>query len=127
MEILIWGDNMKKQISISIFLSILVMILAWIYIIVNNETKQMENDFTTENEVSNEQSIVISKEQKNYKYFLKVVDGKIVVFDAKSKKVYLETSIEEHSLPSDVKERLKSGIFFITDGELYDFLENYSS
>ena len=127
MEILIWGDNMKRQISVSIFLAILVIALAWLYIKFNNETKPKENVITTENDVSKENAVTISQEYISSKYYIKAEYGRVVVYESKSQEVYMETSIEVKLLPRDLQERIETGIFFQTDAELYDFLESYSS
>ncbi len=127
MEILIWGDNMKRQVSVSIFLAILVIVLAWLYIKFNNETSPKENMISTENDVSKEQSITISQEYISCPYYIKAVHGRLVVYETKSQEIFMETSIEIYTLPSEIQEKLEPGIFFQTEGELYDFLESYSS
>ena len=76
--------NMKRQISVSIFLAILVIILAWLYIKFNNETKPREDVITTENEISKEPSITISQEQISAAYYIKQESGRLVVYEGKS-------------------------------------------
>ena len=127
MEILIWGDKMKRQVSVSIFLAILVLVLAWMYIRFSNGTKINENIITTENDVSQEQSVTISQEYISYPYYIKAEDGRLVVFETKTNTVFMESSIEISTLPLDVQAKLKTGIFFQNQGELFDFLESYSS
>lgn len=117
----------KRQISVSIFLAILLIILAWLYIKFSNETR-VKNDFlTTENDVVNEPSITISQDYITSLYYLKVEYGRVVVFESKNKSIYMETGIEVYTLPSEIQEKLESGIFFQSEQELYDFLESYSS
>lgn len=127
MEILIWGDNMKRQVSVSIFLAIVLISLAWLYIKFSNETSPKENVITTENDVSKESSMPMSQEYISCKYYLKDEQGKLVVYENKNHEIYMETSIEIELLPESLKEELKTGVFFQTDAELYDFLESYSS
>lgn len=127
MEILIWGDNMKRQVSVSIFLAILVIVLAWLYIKFNNETKPKESDISTENTVSKEESIMISQEYITCQYYIKAEAGRLVVYNTKTQALFMETGIEMHSLPEDIQEKIESYIFFETESELYDFLESYSS
>jgi hypothetical protein len=127
MEILIWGDNMKRQVSVSIFLAIVLISLAWLYIKFSNETSPKENVITTENDVSKESSVPMSQEYISCKYYLKDEQGKLVVYENKNHEIYMETSIEIELLPESLKEALKTGVFFQTDAELYDFLESYSS
>ena len=127
MEILIWGDNMKRQVSVSIFLAILVIVLAWMYIKFRNETGPKENTITTENDVSKENSVTISQEYISSKYYIKAEYGRVVVYETKNNKIFMETSIEVRLLSEDLQEKIMAGIFFQTDAELYDFLESYSS
>ncbi len=116
---------MKRQISISIFLSILLILLALIYIKVSNETKPRTYEITTEEQ--EDEAIEISQQNISYMFYAKVVDGRIVIYDGKTNVIYFETSIERQVLPEDIKEKLKEGIYFKNEKELYDFLESYSS
>lgn len=124
---LIWGDNMKRQISISIFLALLLVILVLVYIKFYNERKPLEYDISTEENVQKEAAIEISQIYENYAYYAKDEDGRVVVYSTKNKKLIMETGIETFSLPSVIQENLEQGIFFETAEKLYDFLENYSS
>ena len=127
MEILIWGDNMKRQISVSIFLAILVIALAWLYIKFNNEIEPKNESITTENDISKEPSVTINQAYVSSVYFIKEKDGRLVVYLSKTQEIYMETSIESETLPDDVKEKLEIGIFFENEEDLYGFLESYSS
>ena len=118
---------MKRQVSVSIFLAILVIVLAWMYIRFSNETKIEENRITTENDISSEQSVTISQEYISYPYYIKAVDGRLVVFETKKESIFMETSIELSTLSAEMQKKLETGIFFKNEGELYDFLESYSS
>lgn len=118
---------MKRQISISIFLALLVSILAWLYIKINNEMNPKEHTITTENHILEEPSTTISKESIVYEYYIKEEHNKLVVYRYKNHEKFMETSIKSEDLPEFLQERLKTNIFFETEGELYDFLESYSS
>ena len=126
MEILIWGDNMKRQINISIFLAILLVVMVWLYIKFYNETKLPEDRNSTEMSME-EDAITISQEYVSYMFYIKESYGRIVVYDTKNQTVYMETSIVTETLPTDIQTELKTGIYFKTEVELYDFLESYSS
>jgi len=127
MEILIWGDNMKRQISISIFLAILLIIMVWLYIKVYNERKPIAEEMRIEQEMTKEKAIESSKEYEKYAYYVIDENGRVVVYSASNKKIFMETGIETFLLPSIIQEKLEEGIFFETAEKLYDFLENYSS
>ena len=127
LEILIWGDNMKRQISISILFAILLIIMVWFYIKTYNERKPIADDNTTEQSVIKDEAVEISKEHENYIYYAKDEDGRVVIYSANNEKIIMETGIETFSLPDIIQEKLKNGIFFETEQKMYDFLENYSS
>lgn len=118
---------MKRQVSVSIFLAILVIVLAWLYIKFSNETRPKETTISTENEVTKEEAVTISQEYITCPYYIKEADGRLIVFESKHQSIFMETSIETKSLPQEIQEKLETGIFFQTEGELYDFLESYSS
>ncbi len=125
MEILIWGDNMKRQIGISVFLSLLLVTLSLIYIKINNETKPKENEIATETE--SEKTIEISQEYTVYMFYAKEEYGKLVIYHVNNQEIYMETGIEIATLPEEIRQNLDTGIYFETEKELYDFLESYSS
>ena len=128
MEILIWGDNMKRQISISIFFAIFLILLVWLYIKFYNENKVNENELSTEVKiVKEEDAITISEDYHLYEFYIKDENGKVVVYQTKNQEFYMETGISTYTLPLVIRERIISGIFFETEAELYDFLESYSS
>ncbi len=127
MEILNWGDKMKRQISISIFCAILLIIMVWLYIKFYNERKPLAEELTTEQNVTKEEAIEISQDYVNYAYYAKEENGRVVVYSIKKRNLYMETGIETFLLPSDIQEKLEAGIFFENEQKLYDFLENYSS
>ena len=129
MEILIWGDKMKRQISISIFLAIFVIILTMLYIRFSNERKPEETKEQNEQlvEEKSEASIVLSQENISSPFYIKDEDGWLVVYQTKTQERYMDTGIETETLPEELLENIKAGIFFETEQALYDFLESYSS
>ena len=121
---------MKRQISISILLVAFAIFLTLLYVKVINESKLQEERIQKNEQLvkkNTEESIAISQEDIGYMFYLQEEEGRLVVFHAKTKEKYMDTGIVTESLPENMKERLKSGIFFQTEGELYDFLESYSS
>lgn len=128
MEILIWGDNMKRQISISIIFAIFLIILVWMYIKFYNENGLADPKISTEISSENEEeNIPISKEYQSFKFYIRDEQGKVVVYTMKNNKFYMETGIFTYTLPAEIQTKLLAGIFFETEVELYDFLESYSS
>lgn len=118
---------MKRQVSVSIFLAILVIVLAWLYIKFNNEIQPKENEITTENDISKEEAVTISQPDVSFLYYIKAENGRLVVYESKTKEVYMETSIEVDVLSEQMRQRIEEGIYFESEENLYDFLESYSS
>ena len=60
-------------------------------------------------------------------YYIKASDGYVTVYMADEETVYEYTSIPVNELPKDIQKELKSGKKVDTMGQVYGFLENYSS
>ena len=119
---------MKRQISISIFFAICLILLVWLYIKFYNENQLSDPKISTEMEQEeNEDSIEISQQYISFLYYIKDEQGKVVVYTVKNQEFYMETGISTYTLPASIQAELETGIFFETEAELYDFLESYSS
>ena len=77
--------------------------------------------------IDTEDAIIINKEYVTYYFYLKNDEGSVCVYDVKTQTLYMDTGIKAKSLPTEIQHELESGIFFATEEELFDFLENYSS
>lgn len=60
-------------------------------------------------------------------YYIKDTDGYVTVYEADQKTVYEYTSIRVSDLPDKIQEQLKNGMKVLSPGQVYGFLENYSS
>lgn len=60
-------------------------------------------------------------------YYIKDTDGYVTVYLADQKTVYEYTSIPTSELSQDMQQKLETGIKVETIGQVYGFLENYSS
>ena len=60
-------------------------------------------------------------------FYIKETDGYVTVYMADEETVYEYTSIPTDELPKSVQEELKEGKKVDTIGQVYGFLENYSS
>lgn len=127
MEILIWGDDMRRQMSISFFCAILLIALAWLYIKFYNENQLQDREITTEISNEMEDATQTANDYITYQFYIKNEDGKVVVYTVKEQEKYMDTSIEIEALPMYLQEKITAGIFFENEGKLYDFLESYSS
>ena len=122
---------MKRQVSICIFLAIVVVVLALLYIKFNNEIGKNQTEDNTEKvenyTENNTQSITSSNEYITYYFYAQNDNGRISIYDVMSQTLYMETGIEINLLSEEMQEELESGIYFKTEEELFDFLESYSS
>lgn len=114
---------MKKQISVCIFLSIVLIALILAFIKFNNG-KEQEHTQLTEDATD---SLQISQEYKQYMFYIVEEDTHLVVYETKNDSIYMETGISKKDLPLELQKELKTGFFFETEQDLYDFLESYSS
>ena len=124
--------NMKRQISICIILFLMILIPGLFILSKNNPGPMDSEQENTENitEVTNDkntESVPSSNEYKNYYFCARTEDGRVVIYDTKTEKLFMETGIEASLLPIEVQAQLDFGIYFKTDVELFDFLESYSS
>lgn len=59
-------------------------------------------------------------------YRINIIDGKVVIQNQDGS-IYETTEISEESLPSSIREKIKTEYLLNSRQELYSFLENYSS
>lgn len=126
MQILIWGDVMKRKISICIIVLIAVIVLM---ILFTNEKKETIPKETEMLEVTEETETVLPVNTDNihYAYLVKAREQKLVVYCSDGETVYFETGIAVRSLSESMQQKAEEGIGFFTEADLYDFLESYSS
>lgn len=63
----------------------------------------------------------------NFSYVIKELDGYLVVYQAETHAVYLNTLIKPESLSQEEQEELKTGIQLESLHEMYSFLESHTS
>lgn len=126
MQILIWGDEMKRKISICIIVLIAVIVLI---ILFTNDKKETIPKETETLEVTEETETVLPANTDNihYAYLVKAREQKLVVYCSDGETVYFETGIAVRSLSESMQQKAEEGIGFFTEADLYDFLESYSS
>lgn len=125
---------MKKGISICFFVAVLLLLL--LFLVFVKQEKDVPKD---EPEIVTEERIVGKAEGEtepltesmhvveNEKYYLKENDGYLAVYHAATDEIYCETNIKFELLSAEMQEKIRKGISFQTEAELYDFLESYSS
>lgn len=60
-------------------------------------------------------------------YYIKDFEGYVTVFESDKKTVYDYTTILVSELPEEIQQKVKKGIKMTSLGQVYGFLENYSS
>lgn len=75
-----------------------------------------------------ETAYVAVQEDSGYgKYYLKELDGFVIVYREDKKSVFETTGIVVETLPDSLREEIQEGKYVKSEKELYSFLENYSS
>ena len=127
MQILIWGDIMKRNIGISIF--VLFIIAVGVTVLRDNmDADSMKADTNESTQfVDTEAMIKTNAEADNFNYYIGLKDGAIVVFEKDGKTIYIETDINTSHFSDETIEKLSRKIGYNNLGDVYDFLESYSS
>ena len=81
----------------------------------------------TENEDQEPEVAESSVGTASYEYVLGEEDGYIIVYYADRETVYSNTDIRVEELPASLQKEIGEGKPVYSEGELYDFLESYSS
>ena len=124
MQILIWGDEMKRKISICIIVLIAVIVFI---ILFTNEKKETKPTETLEVTEETEAVLPANTDNIHFAYLVKATEQKLVVYCSDGETVYFETGISVKSLSESLQQKAEDGIGFFTEADLYDFLESYSS
>ena len=66
-------------------------------------------------------------EDIEYPFYIKEVAGKIVVYEADQKSIYLRTNIDVEQIPKEEKDEIKKGKCIKSNQELFYCLESYTS
>jgi hypothetical protein len=92
------------------------------------EPQTMQADaLNSEADTEADDSVISSKTEENYKYIILEEDGHLLVYYSDNATLFFDSGIQTKNLPEDVLDKLKTGIRFLNEEELYEFLENYSS
>ena len=93
--------------------------------------KKWEMEFKEEKELQKQevstQGEQVLAETEEYLYYLMGEDGCVNIYLADRKTIYEYTDIPLEILPLELQSEILEGKGISSEGELYDFLENYSS
>ena len=89
----------------------------------------MDRQASRSEEESSTESIAADKEEPGEEegYYLCELQGYVAVYLSDRSTIYELTDIPLTDLPKEVQQEVAEGKYVSTDGELYAFLENYSS
>lgn len=131
---------MKKTIGICLFVGIFLVIGVSVLLITANTKQEQEEqnqivadeniettELSTQENVTTESMAKYDADHRDYEYLILEKDGVLVVYLGDGTTVFLETDIPVYKLDTTTLEKLKSGIAFSDEKELYDFLESHSS
>lgn len=110
---------MRKKYSIGFLLFMIIIVLLFIFVYRFSYYKamlEMEEDMIEDFTGDLEEA-----------FYIKEADGYVTVYMADEETVYEYTSIPTDELPKSVQDELKKGKKVETIGQVYGFLENYSS
>lgn len=142
---------MNRRYSISYFVLLVAVALAFMYAYAITEPKLMDEAYI-EDELKDGENFMIQNEQNEYVdgnvssqvlpnelellerenkkesgYYIKCEDGLLVVYLHDNSTVFERTGIYLEELPQALQEEIKDGKYIATKEGLYGLLENYSS
>jgi hypothetical protein len=129
---------MKNRYSICVFGILIFVCIAILFFSVAEESDKEQNEpvypqtmqadeLNSETDAAADDSVTSSKTEENYKYIIMEEDGHLLVYYSDNTTLFFDSGIQTKNLPEEVLDKLKTGIRFLNEEELYEFLENYSS
>ena len=120
----------KYGIGFLMFLILVVFGITCTYQLSLNKGKreiQAEINAKEQKEMNNTSVAADGQALKDDCYYLKELNGYVVVYLSDKKTVYEYTDISLEDLPENLQKEIQNGKYIETSESLYGFLENYSS
>ena len=123
---------MRQKLSICIFLGIIfVVTIAGLFAMEMSlrEEEQIGRMHTQveETQMTEQDAVESGMDIQPYQFYLMAIDGQISVFESDKTTWYMDTGIMIEDVPDMIKIQLEEGMGFVSEEELFSFLENYSS
>lgn len=121
---------MKQRYSIGLFVCAMAAVALLFGAAYNYSYKKAEERMLAKQEIKQktEETIITDGEAKKSEgYVLLELNGFVAVYLSDRTTIYEYTNISINSLPQDTQAEIKEGKVLKSLGELYGFLENYSS
>ena len=103
------------------------MVLAFYSLNKGKREIQAEINAKEQKEMNNTSVAADGQALKDDCYYLKELNGYVVVYLSDKKTVYEYTDISLEGLPENLQKEIQNGKYIETSESLYGFLENYSS
>lgn len=110
---------MRRRYGIGFLVATLLVVLV-LSIIDRNSYQRIQDEYEQEEKTRTQGNV------ETY-YYIKENDGYVIVYEADQKTVYEYTTIRVEELPPKTQDAIKKGIKVDSLGQIYGFLENYSS
>lgn len=121
---------MKKTVSICFFAAFLILYTFGLSLLWNSREEKKETEPSELVEAESESSLEATESMQihhAFRYYIYEKEGRLAVYESDQKTLFLETNIRLEDLDLTMQERVCQGIGFDSEGDLYDFLESYSS
>ena len=120
----------KKKIYgyiVGIVVGLIIIICFVIFITGYYKTKHNKNNINPENYTQATDSTYPADEDINESFYLVYEDGKVVIYKESDRTFYDYADINMNSIPAEIREQLKLGLYIDGEENLYNFLQAYSS
>jgi flagellar basal body-associated protein FliL len=119
---------MNRKTGICILIIVLAVLLLWAGVLLRRNALQKETPTDTETQTEDETMVVASAANPQaYVYLVREQDETLVVYLGDGETVYMETGIKSARIPDALRRQLATGIGFLDEESLFEFLENYAS
>ena len=105
---------------VGIVVGLIIIICFVIFITGYYKTKHNKNNINTENYTQ-------ATDSKYESFYLVYEDGKVVIYKESDRTFYDYADINMNSIPAEIREQLKLGLYIDGEENLYNFLQAYSS
>ena len=120
---------MKKIYGYIVGIVVGLIIIIWFVIFITGyyKTKHNKNNINLENYTQATDSTYPADEDINESFYLVYEDGQVVIYKESDRTFYDYADINMNSIPAEIREQLKLGLYIDGEENLYNFLQAYSS
>mgnify|MGYP000030900530 CR=1 FL=1 len=116
---------MKKIYGYIVGIVVGLIIIIWFVIFITGyyKTKHNKNNINLENYTQATDSTYPADEDINESFYLVYEDGKVVIYKESDRTFYDYADINMNSIPAEIREQLKLGLYIDGEENLYNFLQ----